>query len=209
MINFSSAIMKRLVPCITFILLLALSVSQEVLAQGGSSQIPDPLRFYNKYESVWDVVRRTLVEMKFEIALEDRNAGTMRTRSLDFSSGGLTASDLVKFCNPPTLTDATWIKARYTVEALIERPSSKEVLFTALVTVEGSKRDFAGTESWVACPSNGTLEKRIYSRVGSRILGNDFALPDKKGFWEQKPKPVPEPKKIGPSGSHSDSMLNR
>jgi hypothetical protein len=188
---------------------LALIASQEILAQGGPSQIPDPLRFYNKYDSVWDVVRRTLVDMQFEVAVEDRSAGILRTRSLDFSAGGLTASDLVKFCNPPTLTDATWVKARYSVEAVIERPSSKEVLFTAQVTVEGAKRDFAGAESWVACPSNGTLEKRIYSKVGSRLLGNDFVIPDKKGFWEQKPKPVPMPKKIGPSEFHSNPDLAR
>jgi hypothetical protein len=191
--------MKRFFQGFSLILLFALAAPREVLAQGGSSQIPDPLRFYNKYDTVWDVVRKTLVDMQFDVALEDRNAGILRTRSLDFSSGGLTSSDLVKFCNPPALTDSTWVKARYSVEAILERPSSKEVLFTAQVTVEGAKRDFGGTESWVSCPSIGILERRIYSKVGSRLLGNDFVVPDKKGFWEQKPKPVPAPKKIGPS----------
>jgi hypothetical protein len=199
LIDFPSSIMKRFLPGFAFILLFAFAAPRETLAQGGSNQIPDPLRFYNKYETVWDVVRKTLLDMQFEIAVEDRSAGVLRTRSLDFSSGGLTSSDLVKFCNPPTLTDSTWVKARYTVEAILERPSSKEVLFSAQVTVEGAKRDFGGAESWVTCPSIGILERRIYSKVGSRLLGNDFVLPDKKGFWEQKPKPVPEPKKIGPS----------
>jgi hypothetical protein len=190
--------MKRILPVLIFALLVALTATGKTWAQGGSRQIPDPLRFYNKYDIVWDVVRRTLVEMQFDVALEDRNAGILRTQSLDFSSGSLTAADIVKFCNPPSLTDGTWVKARYTVEAILERPSSKEVLFTANVTVEGSKRDFSGTESMVTCPSNGTLERRIYSKVGAKLIGKGFAVPENKGFWDQKPKPVPTPKKIGP-----------
>ena len=72
------------------------------------------------------------------------------------------------------------------------------MLFTANVTVEGTKRDFSGTETVATCPSNGTLERKIYSKVGAKLLGKDFAVPENKGFWDQKPKPVPAPKKIGP-----------
>ena len=190
--------MKRILTAFALTLVLALTASRETCAQGGSNQIPDPLRFYNKFDTVWDVVQRSLADMRFEIALEDRNAGTMRTRPLDFSSGSLTSTDIVKYCNPPMLTDGTWVKARYTVEAVLERPSSREVIFTANVTVEGTKRDFGGTESVVPCPSNGTLERRIYSKVGAKLIGKDFVVPDNKGFWDQKPKPVPAPKKIGP-----------
>ena len=54
--------MKRILTSFMLTLMLALTASRETCAQGGSNQIPDPLRFYNKFETVWDVVRRSLVD---------------------------------------------------------------------------------------------------------------------------------------------------
>lgn len=183
---------------ITLAVVLSLCLPCPVLstqAQTATGSIPDPLRFYNKYETVWEVARRTLVEsFKFDIETEDRSGGKIRTRFLEFSSGGLTATDLVKFGNAPQLTDASWVKARYSVDVMLERLNGKEILLTVSANVEGQQRDFQSNETWIPCPSNGTLERRIYAKAGTALLGNDFALPDKKSFWEKGPQPVPSPK---------------
>jgi hypothetical protein len=164
-------------------------------AQTAPTSIPDPLRFYSKYELVWEAIKRTLVEMQFEIEIEDKNSGSMRTRTVDFSTGTLAPGDLSKFSIPPTLSDGNWVKARYLAEVLVERVSNKEVLFTASAVVQGAKRDFQGNETWITCPTNGTLERRIYSKVGAKLMGSNFSMPEqKKSFWEKGPQPVPSPK---------------
>jgi len=155
------------------------------------SKIPDPLRFYAKYSLVWEAVRTTLTEMQMEIRLEDREAGKMYTRPFEFSNPTLASGDLAKFCLTPNLTDGNWVKARYEVESVIERLAGDEVQFTANVTVAGLKRNFQQQEAWVPCPSNGGLERRIYSKVGGKLLGGKFKPVEKKDFWDKQPQPVP------------------
>lgn len=136
-------------------------------------------------------MRTTLTEMQMDIRLEDRAAGKMYTREYEFSNATLAAGDLAKYCTLPNLTDGNWSKARYEVESVIERMEGDEVQFTANVTVAGLKRDFQKQETWITCPSNGGLERRIYAKVGSKIMGGKFKPVEKKDFWDKSPQPVP------------------
>ena len=187
--------MRRPLICLVLLLCLGHSaVGYTLETQKSNVSIPDPLRFYTKYERVWEGVRSTLVEMDFDIESEDRAGGKIKTRFSVFSSGGLTSGDLVKFCSPPRLTDGSWVKARYSIETVLERLGQSEILFTANVNVEGTKRDFAGNETWIECSTTGTLERRLYSLVGKKLLGGGFFPSQKQGFWDKKPQPVPRRK---------------
>lgn len=163
----------------------------------GQAKIPDPFRIFAKYETVWDAVRVTLEELKMDIRLEDRSGGKIGTHIYEFSNPTLAAGDLAKFCTAPNLTDGTWAKARYEVESIIERLEGNEIQVTINATIGGLKRGFDLKETWVDCPSNGGLERRVYSRIGSKLMGTKYKPVEKEDFWDKSPTYVPG-QKTGP-----------
>ncbi len=171
-------------------LAIALTMSTALAAQAPKPSLPDPVKFVNKMDIVWNAVRSVFREMEFAIELEDRPGGRIVTRPHEFISGALTSSEVDKVAVKNDTVTGHWVKARYSVEAILEIVKPTETMVTIRTNMEGLRRELDGSEAWVPLQSVGTFEKRILGKISLRLLGNEMLFDEKKGFWDKSPQPV-------------------
>ncbi len=177
------------IPNLAIILLLLVSgVSDSSAAQAQKVDLPDPVKFRNKFDMVANAVRAVLKE-SHNIELDDRNAGIITTRPHEFITGSLTATEAGKVAVMQERATGHWLKARYSVEALIEIVTSVETLVTIHTNIEALHRDIDGTEAWVPLESRGIYEKRILGKISGILMGKKEET-RREGFWGQNPQPV-------------------
>jgi hypothetical protein len=152
--------------------------------------LPDPIKFINKFEIVANVAYAVLDDMRFSIELDGRKTGKIVTRPLEFISGSLTSSEIEKYAVKNDIRNGNWLKARYSVEAIMEIVSPTETLVTIRTKIEALNQNVDGTEKWMPLESLGTFEKRILGKISIKLMGNDAPAFQRKGFWNQKPQPV-------------------
>jgi hypothetical protein len=168
------------------VVLLALTGSM-LSAQTTKPSQPDPVKFLNKYEIVFNVLRSVLIDSGYNIELEDRKGGRIATKPYEFITGSLTSSEVDKVALKKDTITGDWIRARYAIEALIEIVTPTETMLTVRTKFEGLNRDIDGTEKWVPLESLGVIEKRIMGKVSMKLMGNELQYNDKKGFWDKSP----------------------
>ena len=184
----------RVLPPALFLFLAAI----ESLAgtQLPKASLPDPVKFLNKREIVMRASRTVLEELGYKIELEDLNAGRLATRPYEFVSGAITASEIDKIAIRSDDSFAgTWLRGRYSVEAIFESVTSSETLVTVRTKMEALNRNTDGTEKWLPLQSLGAVEKRILGKLSMKLLGSEPEFKEKKGFWDRKPTGVPPVKK--------------
>lgn len=153
--------------------------------------LPDPVKFINKYDIVWNVVHWALTEnMGLGIELEDKRGGRIVTKPYEFITGSLTANEVQKVAVRKDTATGTWLKAHYTAEVLLEPVTNVETLVTVRTKIEALSRDMDGTEKWIPMDSLGVFEKNILGKVAMKLLGSEMQFDKKKGFWEKNPQPV-------------------
>jgi hypothetical protein len=166
-------------------------------AQNPKPSLPDPVKFVNKYEIVWNVVRAVFDEMEYATELEDKKGGKIVTKSYEFITGSLTASEVDKVAVKNDTITGAWLKARYKVEALLEIITPTQTLVTIRTQMEALNRELDGSEKWVTLESRGTVEKRILGKISMKLLGDELNFDQKKGFWDKTPQPV-DPRRPNP-----------
>jgi hypothetical protein len=168
---------------------LALCLAGPSAAQTQKINLPDPVKFPNRYDIVANAVRSTLKDMKFDIEKEDRQAGIFTTRPFEFITGSLTSSEVDKVAINRNSTTGHLLKARYSAEVILEIVSPTETLVTVRTRMEALNRDVDGTEKWLPLESIGTYERRILGKISMLLMGPEK---DKKreGFWGKQPQPV-------------------
>ncbi len=159
-------------------------------AQTQKPNLPDPVKFVNKIDIVANVVRDVFEDMDLKIELEDRKGGIITTRPSEFITGSLTSSEVDKVAIKKDTVTGSWLKARYSAEALMEIISPTETMLTIRTKMEALNRDVDGTEKWLPLDSLGTYEKRILGKISMKLLGNEAPASQKKGFWGKSPQPV-------------------
>jgi hypothetical protein len=160
-------------------------------AQKEKPNLPDPVKYLKKYDMVANVVYSVLDDdMDLKIELDDRKAGRITTRPYEFITGSLTSSEVDKVAIRKETISNNWLKARYSVEALLEVVSPTETMVTIRTKMEALNRDIDGTEKWLPLESLGTYERRILGKISMKILGNETLSKERKGFWGQSPQPV-------------------
>jgi len=168
------------------------------LGQNSRPSLPDPIKFVKKRDLVMRASRAVLEEMGYRIELEDMQNGRLVSRPYEFITGALTSAEIDKVANKTDTITGSWLKARYTVEALFEMISPTETMVTVRTQMEALNRDSDGSEKWLPLQSLGSVEKRILGKISMKLLGTEPAFKDNKGFWDQKPTP-PVPIKKRPA----------
>ena len=156
-------------------------------AQTEKPSLPDPIKFFNKRDMVMRATRAVFEQLGYKIELEDPQAGKLVTRPYEFISGALTSSEIDKVAVKSSGLTGTWLRAEYTVEALLEATSPSETMITVRTQMQGLNRNAAGTEEWIPLQSLGTVEKRVLGKISMKLLGFEPEFKEKKGFWDQKP----------------------
>jgi hypothetical protein len=176
---------------VALLALFGLSGVFPLSAQSQKPNLPDPVKFVNKSDTVANVVHGVFEDMGLKIEVEDRKGGRVTTRPFEFITGALTSSEVEKVAVKNDRVTGSWLKAQYSVEALIEIVSPTETMVTVHTKVEALNRDVDGTEKWVSLDSLGSLERRILGRISNKLMmGADAPQSDKKGFWDKSPQPV-------------------
>jgi hypothetical protein len=158
-------------------------------AQTQKPNLPDPIKFVNKFEYVANMVHAVLEDMGFKIELDDRKGGRITTRPYEFITGSLTSSEVDKVAVKNDTLTGSWLKAQYSAEAILEIVSPTETMVTIRTKMEALNRDVDGTEKWIPLDSLGVFERRILGKISTKLLGNDLP-PERKGFWGKSPQPV-------------------
>ncbi len=179
---------SRFPVCILALSILLFCCARVLTAQQQEPNLPDPVKFVNKFDMVANTVRAVLKE-QYDIELEDRQAGIITTRPYEFISGSLTEGEMTKVAINNNHETGSWLKARYSVEAILEIVSSTETLVTVRTTIEALNRGVDGTEKWLPLESLGTYERRILGKISKVLMGKN-AKTKKEGFWGQNPQPV-------------------
>jgi hypothetical protein len=159
-------------------------------AQSQKPNLPDPIKFVNKFDVVANVVYSVLNDMDYKIEVDDRKGGRIATRPYEFITGALTSSEVEKVAVRNDRTTGSWLKAQYSVETLLEIVSPTETMVTVRTKVEGLNRDVDGTEKWITLESLGNLERRILGKISTKLLMGLEPPSGKKGFWDKSPQPV-------------------
>jgi hypothetical protein len=159
-------------------------------AETQKASLPDPIKFINKFDIVANVVYAVLDDMGFDIELDGRKAGKIITRPLEFISGSLTTNEIEKYAVKNDIRNGSWLKARYSVESILEIVSPTETLVTIRTKIEALNQNIDGTEKWMPLDSLGIFEKRILGKISIKLMGNDAPSFQRKGFWSQEPQPV-------------------
>jgi hypothetical protein len=170
--------------------LLGVLGSGLLYAQKQKPNLPDPIKYDKKYDMVANAVYAVLDEMGFQIELDDRHGGKIITRPYEFITGSLTSSEVNKVATKKDAPTDNWIKAHYSVEALLEIVAPSVTMVTIRTKMEALNREIDGKERWVPIESLGTYERRILGKLSTKLLGNDAPASEKKGFWGQSPQPV-------------------
>ncbi len=171
-------------------LLLMFGAAIPLKAQPQKPNLPDPIKFISKFDIVANVVRSVFESMGYKIELEDRESGRIITKPYEFITGSLTSSEVDKVALKTDAVTGSLIKARYTVEGLLERVSPTETMVTVRTRMEALSRDVDGTEKWIPIDSLGVYERRILGRISAKLLHGEDPVNDKKGFWGKSPQPV-------------------
>jgi hypothetical protein len=160
-------------------------------AQPQRPSLPDPVKFVNRFETVANVVHSVFEDLGYKIEVEDRKGGRVTTRPYEFITGSLTSSEVDKVAVKNNTATGSWVKAQYSVEALLEIVSPTETMVTIRTKMEALNRDIDGTEKWVPIDSLGSVERRILGKVSTKLMmGQDVPQSDEKGFWKKRPQPV-------------------
>jgi len=164
-------------------------------AQSPKPDLPDPVKYLNKFDVVWNVARAVLdEEIDLDIELQDRTGGRIVTKPNDFIAGALTSTEVNKVALKNDTMTASWIRARYSAEVLLERVSQTVTMVTVHTKIEALSRELDGEEKWVELQSLGSFERRILGKISMVLLGNPVQYERKRGFWDKTPQPV-NPKK--------------
>lgn len=175
------------------IALFLLSCPNWMLGQTNKpSTLPDPIKYLNRFEVVWNAAHDVLNDMELKIELEDRASGRITTKPYEFVSGTVAVSELDKVSTYDGLNSA-WLKGRYSLELLMEIVQPNETSVTVHTKIEGLKQDLTGGKAWVERRSNGTIERRVLGKLSMKLLAPN-KTESKKGFWDQPPQPVLKPK---------------
>ena len=162
--------------------------------------LPDPVKFVNKFDTVANVVHAVLEDMGFKIEMEDRKGGRITTRPYEFITGSLTSSELSKVAVKKDTATGSWVKAQYSVETLLEIVSPTQTMVTVRTKIEALNRDIDGTEKWIALDSLGSVERRILGRISTKLMMGAEPPPDEqKGFWKKSPQPVDQRQRTFPN----------
>jgi hypothetical protein len=173
-----------------FAALLGFCAAVPTYAQAQKPNLPDPIKFINKFDIVANVVRAVLDEMGFKIEIEDRKAGKIVTKPYEFITGSLTSSEVDKVAIKNDAITGSQIKAQYSVEAILEIVTPTETMVTIRTKMETLSREVDGTEKWIPLESLGIYERRILGKISAKLLHDDKLLNDRKGFWNKNPQPV-------------------
>jgi hypothetical protein len=180
----------RFIRLSAFAAVLGILFVSSLNAQLKKPNLPDPIKFLDRYDKVANVIRAVFEDMDLKIELEDRQAGRITTRPHEFITGTLTSSEINKVAVKKDTFTGNWIKARYSAEAVIEIVSPSETLVTIRTHMEGLNREVDGTEKWVPLESLGTYERRILGKISTMLSGKEAPFEEKKGFWDKSPQPV-------------------
>jgi hypothetical protein len=171
-------------------LLLGFCTAVSLSAQTQKPNLPNPVKFIAKYDVVANVVRDVLEKMDFKIELEDRKGGKIVTKPYEFITGSLTSSELEKVAVARNPVTGSLLKARYSVEGILEIVSPTETMITVHTNIEALSKEVDGTEKWMQFDSLGTYERRILGKITAMLMSNKAVQEEKKGFWGQQPQPV-------------------
>jgi len=103
--------------------------------------LPDPIKFVYKYDIVWNVARAVLDEMGYSTELEDKKAGRIVSKPYEFITGALTSTEIDKVAIKRDTVTGAWLKARYTVEILLEIIAPNQTMVTVRTKMEGLNRE--------------------------------------------------------------------
>jgi hypothetical protein len=159
-------------------------------AQAQKPNLPNPIKYINKFDVVANTIREVLENMGYKIEIEDRKAGEIVTRPYEFIAGSLTSSEVEKVAVRRDAITGSLIKAQYSVEALIEIVSPTETMVTIHTKMEALSKEVDGTEKWVPLDSLGTYERRILGKISTMLMSNKSTEEERKGFWGKKPQSV-------------------
>jgi hypothetical protein len=173
-----------------FILLLGYGFTLPLSAQSQKPNLPDPIKFINKYDRVANVVYAVLEDMGYRIELDDRKGGRITTRPYEFITGSLTSSEVEKVAAKSNAITGSLLKAQYSVEAILEIVSPTETLVTIRTKMEALNRDIDGKDKWIPLNSLGTYERRILGKISAKLLEGGTPDSERKGFWGKRPQPV-------------------
>jgi hypothetical protein len=159
-------------------------------AQTQKPDLPDPVQFNNTFNQVANMIRSVFDDMDFSIELDDRTAGRITTRPHEFIAGALTSSELSKVAVVRDIPTGSWLRARYSVEAILDIVSPTTTMVTIHTSIEALNRTIDGIETWIPLDSLGSIERRVLGRISVKLMGTDAPAKERKGFWGKSPQPV-------------------
>lgn len=129
-------------------------------------------------EKILEGVREVLKTCALQIdeSLSKPGEGKIVTKSVNFSKGVTTKTDLEYLAKLPAGDVRNWVQGRFSLEitALPLDQTRSQLLIVA--TIQGRVADAMSSNKWIDCPSNGRLEDEVLRGLAGKVLGIDLSL---------------------------------
>ncbi|MDQ3012222.1 MAG: hypothetical protein M3X11_16120 [Acidobacteriota bacterium] len=102
--------------------------------------------------------------------------GKIVTKSVSFTRGVTTKTDLEYLGKLPADDVRNWIQGRFSLEITALPLDQKRSQLLIVANIQGRIADVLNPNKWIDCQSNGRLEDEVLRGLASKILGIDLSL---------------------------------
>lgn len=134
-------------------------------------------------EKILETIRDVLKTCSLQIdeTLSKPNEGKIVTKSVSFSKGVTTKSDLEYLATLPAGDVRNWVQGRYALEITALPLDEKRSQLAIVANIQGRVADVLNPNKWIDCQSNGRLEDDVLRGLAGKILGLDLSLKTSSG----------------------------
>ena len=138
--------------------------------------LPNPSIIAAGRDEVVSAIKQMLETREIPLDKEDCNQTTgecmLLSKSLVFTKGIPTRSQLEHYCEVPSAAVRNWVKGRYVLRFQVTPASTKTAQVGVYAKFEGMTDSVSGSE-WVPLTSKGELEDTMLRCIQDRVQGGD------------------------------------
>lgn len=170
--------LRCLTAALSILFLISWSVGSQIQLQKPKTvkPLPNPSIIGAQRDEVVTVTKQMLETREIPLDKEDCNQTngecTLLSKSVVFTKGITTRSQLEHYCEVPSAAVRNWVRGRYVLRFQITPASTKTAQVGVYAKFEGMTDGVSGSE-WVPLTSKGELEDTLLRCIQDRVQGGD------------------------------------
>lgn len=153
-----------------FMLVVAFAIAGCAASQQMTYAQPQDTEVFNApFDKVWGAIVATIAEQGAPVQSIEKDSGILTTQFVSFASGFGADKQIGAIAQRPPAGGflSVWNAGRYTISIFASRSDSMSTRVKLTPHIEGYESNV--TKSWHVCPSNGSLEAKLFSSIRAKL----------------------------------------